>query len=95
MVFFLPCDHGLDFDISLCENLINQSINAGAPTATRVSFSFSFSLEISLFSSIFVPSLPFSLLYCMEYGEYAVRPFLPDGVFLPCDHGLDFFYQFM
>ena len=25
MVFFLPCDHGLDFDISLCENLINQS----------------------------------------------------------------------
>ena len=29
MVFFLPCDHGLDFDISLCENSTNQSI----PTA--------------------------------------------------------------
>ena len=30
MVFFLPCDHGLDFfffDISLCENSINQSID--------------------------------------------------------------------
>ena len=27
-VFFsLPCDHGLDFDISLRENSINQSIN--------------------------------------------------------------------
>ena len=23
-VFFLPCDHGLDFDISLCENSIQQ-----------------------------------------------------------------------
>ena len=26
--FLLPCDHGLDFYISLCENSINQSINA-------------------------------------------------------------------
>ena len=26
MVFFLPCDHGLNFDISLCENSINHSI---------------------------------------------------------------------
>ena len=24
---FLPCDYELDFDISLCENSINQSIN--------------------------------------------------------------------
>ena len=24
------------------------------------------------------------------YAEYVVRAFLPDGVFLPCDHGLDF-----
>ena len=24
---FLPCDHGLDFEIGLCENSINQSIN--------------------------------------------------------------------
>ena len=24
------------------------------------------------------------------YGEYVVRFFLPNGVFLPCDHGLDF-----
>ena len=24
------------------------------------------------------------------YGEYDVRFPLPDGVFLPCDHGLDF-----
>ena len=26
------------------------------------------------------------------HGEYVVRFFLPDGVFLPFDHGLDFFY---
>ena len=25
-VFFLPCDHGLGFDVSLWENSINQSI---------------------------------------------------------------------
>ena len=24
------------------------------------------------------------------YGEYVVRSFLPDGVFLPYAHGLDF-----
>ena len=30
---------------------------------------------------------PFSL--CIEY---VVRSFLPDGVFLPCDHGLDFLH---
>ena len=24
------------------------------------------------------------------YGEYVVRSSLPDGVCLPCDHGLDF-----
>ena len=31
----------------------------------------------------------FRFLFCME-REYVVRSFLPDGVFLPCDHGLDF-----
>ena len=42
------------------------------------------------FSEFFVP-LPFSL--CI--GEYIVRFFLPDGVFLPCNYGLDFLRQFM
>ena len=56
---------------------------AGAPIATRVSFSF---LEMSLFPSIFCTISAFSL-----YGEYVARSFLPNGVFLPCDHGLDFF----
>ena len=46
---------------------------AGAPIATRVSFSF---LEMSLFPSIFFPISTFSW-----YGEYAVRSFLPNGVF--------------
>ena len=26
------------------------------------------------------------------YGEHVVHFFLPDGVFLPCDHGLDFLH---
>ena len=51
-----------------------------------------FYLEVSLFPSIFVP-LPFS--HCMEnrvlLNITVVRFFLSDGVFPPCDHGLDFF----
>ena len=43
------------------------------------------SLEMSLFPSIFVP-LPFFSLYV----ENVVRFCLPDRVFLPCDHRLDF-----
>ena len=48
-------------------------------------FCFFVSLEMSLFPSIFCTITVFSL-----YGEYGVRFFLPDGVFIPCDHGLDF-----
>ena len=29
------------------------------------------------------------------YGKYVVRSFLPDGVFLRCDHGLFFLRQLM
>ena len=48
------------------------------PIATRVSFLFIFvHLEMSLFPSVF------SFLY----GEYVVRSFLPDGVFLPMTTG--------
>ena len=60
---------------------------AGAPIATRFIFLF---LEMSLFPSIFGTISAFSL-----YGEYAVRSFLPNGVFLPCDHGLDFRHHLM
>ena len=48
--------------------------------------------DVAFFRVFFVP-LPLSLL-CM-YGEYVVRSFLPNGVFLPCDHGLDFGHQLM
>ena len=37
------------------------------------------------FSEYFCTIAVFSL-----YGEYVVRSFFPNGVFLPCDHGLDF-----
>ena len=56
---------------------------AGAPIATFCFLHF-LHLEMSLFPSIFCTVAVFSL-----YGEYDVRSFLPDGVFLPCDHGLD------
>ena len=41
-----------------------------------------FYLDMSLFPSIF----PLSL--CIESTSYVLS--FPDGVFLPCDHGLDF-----
>ena len=44
----------------------------------------SVSLEMSPFFRVFLYHDSFLL-----YGEYVVRFFLPDGVFLPCDHGLD------
>ena len=59
---------------------------AGAPIATRVSFSLPFVyLEMSLSPSIFCTIAVFSL-----YRGYVVRFCFPDDVFLPCDHGLDF-----
>ena len=64
---------------------------AGAPIATCVSFfSHYIYLEMPLFPSIMCTIAVFSL-----YGEYVVRPLLPDGVFLPCDHGLYFLHQLM
>ena len=62
---------------------------AGAPIATRVSFLISFCLFGDVaFSELFCTFAAFSL-----YGEYVVRFPLPNGVFLPCDHGLDFLHQ--
>ena len=57
---------------------------AGAPIATRVSFPFFGDVA---FSEYFVYHFRFLFVWTIEY---AVRSFLPTGVFLPCDHGLDF-----
>ena len=58
---------------------------AGARIATRVSFFFFllFVWRCRFFECFLYAG--FSL-----YGEYAVRSFLPDGVFLSCDYGLGF-----
>ena len=70
----------------LVRTLAIVAIHAGAPRATRVSLFFPFVyLEMSLFPSIFCTISASSL-----YGEYVVRSFLPDGVFLLWDHSLDF-----
>ena len=68
---------------------------AGASIATRFFSLFSFFffpfvyLEmLSLFPSIFCTIFAFSL-----NGEYVVRSVLSDGVFLPCDHRLEFLDQ--
>ena len=58
------------------------------PESNMCFFLFSFVyLETSLFPSICAISA-FSL-----YVEYVVRSFLPNDVFLPFDHGLDFLHQ--
>ena len=66
---------------------------AGPPIVTRDSFflfPFCFFGDVAFSEYFFVP-LPFSL--CMESTSYGF--FLPDGVFLPCDIGLDFLHQYM
>ena len=78
MVCFYLVTKGWIFYISLRENSfdINQS--------TFFVFVSSFFWRCC-FSEYFCIIAVFSL-----YGEYVVRSFLPNGVFLPCDHGLDF-----
>ena len=56
---------------------------AGAPIATRVSFSFSGDFAFSEYFLYHFRSL-------VVWRVYVVRSFLPNDVFLPCDHGLDF-----
>ena len=59
---------------------------AGAPIATRSFFFLLFIWRCRFFRLfVFCTIAVFSL-----YREYVVRLFLPDGVFLPCDHGLGF-----
>ena len=48
-------------------------------------FSFFLSFGDVAFSEYFCTNTVSSL-----YGDYVARFPLPDGVFLPCDHGLDF-----
>ena len=53
---------------------------------------------ISLFSllqthKLVVSNIPICIAAFSLCGEYVIRSFLPSGVFLPCNHGLDFWHQ--
>ena len=64
-------------------------------THTRVSF-FSFFLMFIwnvAFSDYFFCTIIAVFSFYGEYVLYNIRSFLPDNVFLPCDHGLDFLHQ--
>ena len=63
---------------SLCSMVVDMQASH-----TRVSFCLFVYLEMSLF-----PSISCTIAVFHSYG--VVRFFLPDGIFLPCDHGLDF-----
>ena len=62
---------------------------AGAPIATRVFWGGGGNVA---FSEYFLYCFRFLFVWTIEY---TVRFFLPNGVFLPCDHGLDFWHQLM
>ena len=63
--------------------------NCLRPFFLFVFFSSSFSLETSLFPEYFCSVI---IAVFSFYREYVVCfPPLPGGVFLPCDHGLDYF----
>ena len=89
-IFFFP----VQLTTSKIDNLtrlihtlaICVTIHAYIHSRTCFFFSFFF-LDLSLFPSTFCTISAFSL-----YGEYVIRSFLPNGVFLPCDHGLDFLF---
>ena len=76
--------------------VIQSFFDMQAPRQPHVFLSFFFSfclfgdVAFSEFIFIFCTIAAFSL-----YGEYVVRSFLPNGVSLPCDHGLDFLHQLM
>ena len=53
-------------------------------------FPYFVSLEICLLFRVFLYH-HCRFLFILLYGEYVVRFPLPDGIFLPCDYGLDFF----
>ena len=74
------------FRWSRCPSFNRPSICRRPESHTHMSL-FLF-LEVSLFPCIFCIISAFFL-----YGEYVVRFLLPNGVFLPCDHGLDFLHQ--
>ena len=65
---------------------------------TFVLLCFIFVFMLSLKPRLFVQSFfdmqahrwPHVFVYLELYGEYFVRFTLPNGVFLPCNHGLDF-----
>ena len=61
---------------------VQSSFDMQAPRQPHVFFFF--------FPSTVCTTSAFSL-----YGEYVVRSFLPNGVFLPCDHGLDFYISLL
>ena len=52
----------------------------------------SHTFSFCLLTDVAFPSI-FRTIAVFLYGEYVVRFFLPNGVFLPCDHGLDFLYK--
>ena len=55
-------------------------------------FFLSFS-SFCVFGDVAFSEYRYFLYHCrflFVYGEYVVRSFLSNGVFLPCDHGLDF-----
>ena len=70
---------------ALCSIVLRQ---AGVSIATR--FFFLRFFPFCLFGGVAFSEYFFCIISAFLYGEYVVRSFFPNGVFLPCDHGMDF-----
>ena len=77
-------------------SFVQSSFDMQAPRYPHMFLSFLFFFSFCLcgdvaFSEYFV-LFYFCTIYAFSlYGEHVVRYFLPNGVYLLCDHGLDFF----
>ena len=69
---------------------VRSSFDMQAPRSPH-EFLFFFIGDVS-FSDYFLYRFRFLVVWTIEY---VVRSFLPSGVFLPCDHGLDFLHQYV
>ena len=78
--------------------VLNVTVQYGGPSFNRPSIyrrpgshtCFVFFSSFCFFGDVAFPSTSCTIAVFSMYGEYAVRSFLPNGIFLSCDYGLDY-----
>ena len=73
IVFFLPCDHGLYFDISLCESSINKKIDFNIHVDLHLGIDFNWNPGMKM-PSEFLDLAGFCMYYYKHSGDDLVFP---------------------